>query len=168
MVIAAVVADAPGIACCCKLLLLRLVGLPFCWAADFSTLVDYQAGRFIHASKSQFAKSVGLLVSLLTNLGLLAFFKYSGFMAESLNVVADWLRMGGALPVPELILPVGISFYTFQTLSYTIDIYRGESKPANSFLAFRCLRFVVSTARCWTNRALSRLGVPIAEYPSPD
>ena len=47
-----------------------------------------------------------------------------------------WLRVGGALPVPELILPVGISFYTFQTMSYTIDLYRGQSRPASSFLHF--------------------------------
>ncbi len=102
----------------------------------FSSVLDYHVGRFVHFSKTQKNKSLGLFVSLLTNLGLLAFFKYSGFMAESMNAVADWLRVGGAMPVPDIVLPVGISFYTFQTLSYTIDIYRGESKPADSFWHF--------------------------------
>ncbi len=77
-----------------------------------------------------------LLVSLVTNLGLLAFFKYSGFLTGSVNGLLEWARHGGRLPVPEIILPVGISFYTFQTLSYTIDIYRRKAEPANSFWHF--------------------------------
>lgn len=102
----------------------------------FSSIVDYHAGCRLAASPTARGKQLWLVVSMCTNLGLLAFFKYSGFMAESLNAVGDWLRMGGALPVPQLILPVGISFYTFQTMSYTIDIYRGQSKPASSFWHF--------------------------------
>ncbi len=102
----------------------------------FSSIVDYHAGQKLYDAPSRGGKRGWLLVSLVTNLGLLVFFKYSGFMAESVNALADWLRMGGAMPVPQLILPVGISFYTFQTMSYTIDIYRGDSRPATSFWHF--------------------------------
>ncbi len=101
-----------------------------------SSLVDYQVGKRLHQSTSERTRGRWLLVSLGTNLGLLAFFKYSGFMAETINAVTHWLHQGGALPVPEIILPVGISFYTFQTLSYTIDIYRRKVQPANSWWHF--------------------------------
>jgi alginate O-acetyltransferase complex protein AlgI len=66
------------------------------------------------------------------NLGLLGFFKYAGFLAESLNV------LGAALPVPELPLPIGISFYTFQALSYVIDVFRGRCAVQRSLLDFGC------------------------------
>ena len=101
-----------------------------------SSVVDFCVGRFIDRSQTGADKKLGLSVSLATNLGLLAYFKYRGFAAESLNAVSDWLQVGGAIPVPEIILPLGISFYTFQTLSYTVDIYRGQAKPANSFWHF--------------------------------
>ncbi len=102
----------------------------------FSSLVDYMAGRQLHASTRDSQRLAWLIVSLATNLGLLGFFKYSGFLAGSVNDLLEWARYGGRLPVPEIILPVGISFYTFQTLSYTIDIYRRKAEPANSFWHF--------------------------------
>jgi alginate O-acetyltransferase complex protein AlgI len=101
-----------------------------------STLVDYQAGRRLHASQNQATRRFWLGVSLVTNLGLLAFFKYCGFFATSLNAVGDLLQFGGRLSVPEILLPIGISFYTFQTMSYSIDIYRGKAEPAQSLLHF--------------------------------
>lgn len=109
----------------------RFVGLLL-----ISTLVDYFVGNRIYRAVGDKARLGWLLVSMASNLGMLAFFKYSGFFATSVNAVADWLRMGGSIPVPEIILPVGISFYTFQTMSYTIDIFRREAKPTNSFLHF--------------------------------
>ncbi|MEM8732612.1 MAG: MBOAT family O-acyltransferase [Planctomycetota bacterium] len=101
-----------------------------------SSVVDYIAGAKIYAATGRASRRGWLLVSLTSNLGLLAFFKYCGFFAESWNSVAEWLRTGGNVPVPEIILPVGISFYTFQTLSYSIDLFRGQAKPAKSFLHF--------------------------------
>ena len=101
-----------------------------------STVIDYLVGHSIHRSQKVGRRRTLLLISMCTNLGLLAFFKYSGFMAESWNAIGQWLRMGGTMPVPAIILPVGISFYTFQTMSYTIDIYRREAAPTNSLWHF--------------------------------
>lgn len=77
-----------------------------------------------------------LLLSMLVNLGILGFFKYFGFFVESFSSMTsvfglqmDYLHM-------NIILPVGISFYTFQTMSYTIDIYRGKLQPTNNFINF--------------------------------
>ena len=76
-------------------------------------------------------------LSLAANLGLLGFFKYFGFFEK---VVSDLFEMagGGALPVVSMALPVGISFYTFESMSYVIDIYRGVAKPARSYLDYAC------------------------------
>lgn len=109
----------------------RFVGL-----LALSTLVDYWVGLGLARSQNRWARRLLLTSSLSCNLGLLAFFKYSGFFAQSLNGVAQWLQVGGQLPVPQLVLPVGISFYTFQTLSYSIDLYRGIVRPARSLLHF--------------------------------
>ncbi len=79
----------------------------------------------------------GLIVlSLAVNLGLLATFKYSGFFATTANQILAAAGTKVTVPVPSLLLPVGISFYTFQTLSYTIDVYRGLCQPARSFSEF--------------------------------
>ena len=102
----------------------------------FSTVVDYFAGQRIHDSSSPAKRKFWLLVSICINLSLLGFFKYFGFFTQSLNAVNGWLYGGGSLPVWEIILPAGISFYTFQTMSYSIDIYRGQAKPASSLWHF--------------------------------
>lgn len=93
-----------------------------------STLVDFYAARNISKAK--------LWVSLATNLGFLGFFKYYNFFVDSW--VEAWASVGVEMHVSSLqiILPVGISFYTFQTLSYTIDVYRGKLKPADSLIDF--------------------------------
>jgi len=102
----------------------------------FSTLLDYVAGRQIEAAKSPKLKRFWLFVSLTGNLGLLGTFKYFNFFAEALH---DGLALAHVnIPTAQLdvLLPVGISFYTFQTLSYTIDIYRGQLKARKSLLDF--------------------------------
>ena len=80
-----------------------------------------------------------LAVSIVTNMGLLAVFKYTGFVAENLNAMA---RAFGAadklLPVLHLVLPVGISFYTFKAMSYAIDVYRGDARPMRRFTDYMC------------------------------
>ncbi|MCW2960573.1 MAG: Peptidoglycan O-acetyltransferase [Thermoleophilia bacterium] len=113
--------------------------LPLMW---LSTTVDYWAGNIIQREieaghdKKKKAKKV-LIAALIFNLGLLAFFKYAGFFATSLNAVVGLFTSGGpAVSVPEIILPIGISFYTFNSMSYTIDIYRQKVKPAEGLLEY--------------------------------
>ena len=101
-----------------------------------STILDFHVARRLHATSDRPTRVRWLSVSMVTNLGLLAFFKYSGFFAVSVNAVGDWLRMGGTIPVPEIVLPVGISFYTFQTMSYSIDIFRRKAEPTESIWHF--------------------------------
>jgi alginate O-acetyltransferase complex protein AlgI len=107
-----------------------------------STTVDYWAGRVIHREidagndKTKRAKKI-LIAALCFNLGLLAVFKYLGFFATSLNAVLDMVTSGGGqVDVPSIILPIGISFYTFNSMSYTIDIYRKRVKPARGMLEY--------------------------------
>ena len=101
-----------------------------------STVVDYSAGNYLYRSRSSFGRRAALLLSLTSNLGLLAFFKYGGFLAKSINTVASAVHGSATVPVMDIVLPIGISFYTFQTMSYTIDIYRRQAKPTDSLLHF--------------------------------
>ena len=97
-----------------------------------SILVDYAASNMIERSGShQGKRRFWLLVSVVFNLGMLGFFKYAGFFASSLNALT-----GLSIPVLSLTLPLGISFYTFQTMSYTIDVYRGQVKPEHNIIDF--------------------------------
>ena len=100
-----------------------------------STAVDYVIGLRLHAAPGHRRKA-WLIASLVLNLGLLAAFKYLGFFVESAAAMLEWLGMEPHLPVLRIALPVGISFYTFQTLSYTIDIYRGHFTPTRDPVAF--------------------------------
>jgi len=80
-----------------------------------------------------------LTVSIVTNLGLLAAFKYTGFVAENVNALGQVLGLGDRLvPVMHVVLPVGISFYTFKAMSYVIDVYRGEARPMRRFTDYMC------------------------------
>jgi D-alanyl-lipoteichoic acid acyltransferase DltB (MBOAT superfamily) len=99
-----------------------------------STLVDYFCGLAIHRSKNRIHRARYLAISIFTNLGLLGFFKYFDFFAGSLRDLA--LGFGWQIDpfTLNVVLPVGISFYTFQTMSYTIDIYRGSLKPTRNLL----------------------------------
>ncbi len=98
-----------------------------------SSGVDYLVGRYIERVRGSSKARLGVLSSLVVNLGLLGTFKYSGFLCESLNSL---LPSSLALPVPEFSLPIGISFYTFQTISYTVDVYRGRVSAERSYLRF--------------------------------
>lgn len=102
-----------------------------------STALDYVAGRMIHSSSRDGARRAWLLASVIGNLGLLGTFKYFNFFSEA---VRDGIALttGVELEAPylDVLLPVGISFYTFQTLSYTIDIYRGRIEPEKNPLKF--------------------------------
>ena len=101
-----------------------------------STVVDYVVGLKIHDSSQIKIKKRWLSLSILLNISLLGFFKYCNFFIDSW--IDLWATVGYELSpyTLKVILPVGISFYTFQTLSYTIDIYKGKIKPTKDFIAF--------------------------------
>ncbi len=113
-----------------------------CWNPAYiiliiiSTLIDYFAGLQIAKHKQQRMKKLFLLLSLFTNLGLLFFFKYYNFLSESFNSLFHESDLFNDIPYLSFLLPVGISFYTFQTLSYTIDVYRGVKKPEKNLGIF--------------------------------
>lgn len=96
----------------------------------FSTLVDYFAGKKIYDSALKQKKNFFLILSLVTNLGFLAYFKYVNFFLGTVNNIA------GTNFFINVILPVGISFYTFQSMCYTIDIYYNKMKPSKDFFEF--------------------------------
>jgi len=129
-----------------QLLILLSMSYVFFWLASgwhiilllISTTIDWTAGKKIQASDEASKRKRWLRVSLVTNLSLLAVFKYLDFLIETWNLAS--LRFTGALEADALglALPVGISFYTFQTMSSTIDIYLKKQKPYDSFLDFAC------------------------------
>ena len=102
----------------------------------FSTIIDYSVGVCLSKTSHKGKRKLLLWISVLINLGFLGFFKYYNFFLD--NFISAFLLFGTKLEVSSLqvILPVGISFYTFQTLSYTIDVYRKNLKPTNDFIAF--------------------------------
>ena len=119
-----------------SLLLVASYGFYWVWSVPFSlllvgsTFIDYTAARVIQGASSERRKKQALLASLIINLGVLALFKYADFFTDStysLLGVRPW-------PHLDLILPLGISFYTFQTMSYTIDVYRGRLEARKSMM----------------------------------
>lgn len=109
---------------------------PFVVLLWISTGVDWFVARRLHSHRDPRIRKLLVIVSLVVNLGMLAYFKYSGFLVDNLNVLLAHISMPFSVPEPSIILPVGISFYTFQTLSYTIDVYRGRLTPWHSFLDY--------------------------------
>jgi len=102
----------------------------------FSTCVDYFAGLQIENAQTEKKRKFYLWLSMLVNLGFLMYFKYANFFID--NFVEAFKFMGYSFDIQHInvILPVGISFYTFQTMSYTIDVYNGKLKPTKDFIAF--------------------------------
>lgn len=101
-----------------------------------STLIDYVVALRLDHTTDRARRRRWLTVSLVGNLGALAFFKYFGFFVESASVALESLGIPAARLRLDIVLPVGISFYTFQTMSYTIDVYRGELKATRSLRDF--------------------------------
>ena len=102
----------------------------------FSTLVDYAIGRSLKNEDNNTKRKILLWISILVNLGFLGFFKYYNFFLDNLKTVFSFFGNEITSSSLNIILPVGISFYTFQTLSYTIDVYRKKLEPTNDFIAF--------------------------------
>jgi len=115
----------------------------------FTIISDYNWGNFIHKSKNENSKKIYLTFSILINLFLLCYFKYAYFFADSINQIAGLnisffnhfsqfsnTFLGTHDPIDKLILPVGISFFTFQSISYTIDLYRGKVQPVKSIFDY--------------------------------
>lgn len=109
---------------------------PFVLLLWLSTSVDWiLANQIANADRPSRRKTL-LLLSLAANLGLLGYFKYGGFLLENLEALLGAFGGDWSSPAASIILPVGISFYTFQTLSFTIDVYRGKMRPGKSFLDY--------------------------------
>jgi len=102
----------------------------------FSTILDYYVGRKIWETKSFSTKKILLIISLVGNIGLLGFFKYADFAIAQFNFLGTVYNFNEHIPFLNLALPIGISFYTFQTISYTVDIFRGKLEPSRSFWEF--------------------------------
>jgi alginate O-acetyltransferase complex protein AlgI len=101
-----------------------------------TSLIDFVVGIKLSKAENQSYRKLLLIVSLTANLGLLAFFKYTPWLIESLNGGMKWLGVGFILPTLAVTLPPGISFYTFQTMSYTIEVYRREMAPARNIIDY--------------------------------
>ncbi len=109
----------------------------FCALMFTSTALDYAAGLFIGRATTHAVKKRWLIASVIANLSFLGFFKYFDLAADTINRVAGALGATHPLvPLLHIILPVGISFYTFQSMSYTIDVYFGAVRPQKSFWNF--------------------------------
>ncbi|WP_378188003.1 MBOAT family O-acyltransferase [Aquimarina sp. W85] len=102
----------------------------------FSSFVDYFCGLYIKKSSSNSRKKIWLTISMIVNLGFLGIFKYFNFFSKSFAEAFSTVGYEMDALTLDFILPVGISFYTFQTMSYTIDIYRGKLEPTKDLVAF--------------------------------
>jgi alginate O-acetyltransferase complex protein AlgI len=101
-----------------------------------STLVNFYCGGRIHRAARSGEKKFWLVLSLAISLGILGYFKYFNFFADSLAALAQSIGWHLSSSTLDILLPVGISFYTFQSLSYSIDIYRGRLRPTGSLIDF--------------------------------
>ncbi|MFH0908157.1 MAG: MBOAT family protein [bacterium] len=110
----------------------------FCGLMMLSTVIDYVSGLGMGSAVSERKRKAWITVSVIANLSLLGFFKYFDLAARTINGVASAFHGAPAelLPLLHLTLPVGISFYTFQSMSYSIDVYRRVVEPQRSFLQF--------------------------------
>lgn len=102
----------------------------------FSTLVDYIIGINLKKEENQIKRKVLLWASIIVNLGFLGFFKYFNFFIDNFTTAFSFFGSEIQANTLNIILPVGISFYTFQTLSYTIDVYKKKLKPTSDFIIF--------------------------------
>lgn len=100
-----------------------------------STVLTYVCGRMVEKQPTVVRKKLAIALCLIVNLGILIYFKYTNFLIDSLNSILAGLGIN-AVPTLDIILPVGISFYTFQAIGYTIDVYRGEIKAERNLFKY--------------------------------
>ena len=105
----------------------------FVFLISFSAFVDYYFSLKIHDERRQAWRKVWLIVSLSTNLALLVYFKYAYFLAGNIAGLGAFAGQDWRFDIGDIILPLGISFYTFLSISYTVDVYRGLLTPPRSF-----------------------------------
>jgi len=109
---------------------------PFVLLLWISTVVDwYAAQKLVHAQRPA-ARRAWMLLSVVANLGMLGYFKYGGFLLANFTALAASVGVHYQPPAFDIVLPVGISFYTFATMSYTLDVYLKRAQPATSFLDY--------------------------------
>lgn len=108
----------------------------FLFLIFFSSMVDYLIGRFLDNEIIKQRRKYLLMVSLIINLGVLGVFKYYNFFIENFTIAFTLFGVKPNFQTLQILLPVGISFYTFQTLSYSIDVYRRKLSPTKDFIAF--------------------------------
>src|SRR5215467_13972416 len=101
-----------------------------------ATSVDFVAGLWIFRCEDERRRRLLLAASLTTNLGILAYFKYAGFFLDTLNGIGKGVGLPPDLATLHVVLPIGISFYTFNSMSYTIDIFRRRIEPTHSVLEY--------------------------------
>jgi alginate O-acetyltransferase complex protein AlgI len=104
----------------------------------FSAGLDYFVALGFGRTRTPQGRRALLALSLTLNLGFLCFFKYYNFFVESGARLLTWLGLPASAPTLAIVLPIGISFYTFHTLSYTIDVYRGTFQPIRRLTDFSC------------------------------
>lgn len=112
---------------------------PFVILLWVATVIDWFVAQWMAKTEDKRKRKQILLISLVANLGMLSYFKYGNFMLTNFVTMMKFLGVNYQPAEFNIILPIGISFYTFVTLSYTIDVYRREIKPANSFLDYALL-----------------------------
>jgi len=112
---------------------------PFVILLWVATIIDWFAAQWMAKTEDKRKRKRILLISLVANLGMLGYFKYGNFLLANFVSLMKFLGINYQPAEFNIILPIGISFYTFVTLSYTIDVYRREIKPANSFLDYAML-----------------------------
>ena len=96
-----------------------------------SSVVNTVASQVIARSASQSTRRRALIAAVAFDLGLLAVFKYLGFFVSEMDVTLESIGLGSPLPLVQIVLPIGISFFTFQAISYVVDVYRGETPAAS-------------------------------------
>ena len=109
---------------------------PFVILLWTSTVVDWWAAQWMVRSERPVTRRAWMLISIVVNLGMLAYFKYGDFLLQNFVTLAASVGVIYEPPKWDIILPVGISFYTFATLSYTLDVYLRRAKPAKNFLDY--------------------------------
>ncbi|CAN5347617.1 MBOAT family protein [soil metagenome] len=109
---------------------------PFVVLLWVSTIVDWVAAQQLVKAEHPWARRAWMLISVIVNLGMLAYFKYGQFLLDSFAGIAGGFGIAYSPPAYDIVLPVGISFYTFATLSYTLDVYLRRAAPARNFLDY--------------------------------